>query len=81
MKEEVILINEANEVIGQMEKMEAHQKGLLHRAFSVFLFNEKVNGCYKNVQAANIILRAYGQIPVADILVREKTLLALHSED
>jgi isopentenyl-diphosphate delta-isomerase len=41
MKEEVILINEANEVIGQMEKMEAHQKGLLHRAFSVFLFNEK----------------------------------------
>jgi len=41
MKEEVILINEANEVVGQIEKMEAHQKGLLHRAFSVFLFNEK----------------------------------------
>ncbi len=24
-----------------MEKMEAHEKGLLHRAFSVFIFNDK----------------------------------------
>lgn len=41
MKEEVILVNEADEQIGVMEKMEAHQKGLLHRAFSVFIFNDK----------------------------------------
>ena len=27
--------------LGQMEKMQAHENGLLHRAFSVFLFNEK----------------------------------------
>ncbi|HAI84642.1 MAG TPA: isopentenyl-diphosphate delta-isomerase [Chitinophagaceae bacterium] len=37
----VILVNEYDEPIGQMEKMEAHRKGLLHRAFSVFAFNEK----------------------------------------
>src|SRR5258705_9255778 len=41
MKEEVILVNENDEQVGVMEKMEAHQKGLLHRAFSVFIFNEK----------------------------------------
>lgn len=41
MKEQVILVNEADEPQGLMEKMEAHQKGLLHRAFSVFVFNEK----------------------------------------
>ncbi len=40
MKEQVILVNEADEPQGLMEKMEAHQKGLLHRAFSVFVFNE-----------------------------------------
>jgi len=37
----VILVNEQDEPIGLMEKMEAHRKGLLHRAFSVFVFNEK----------------------------------------
>ncbi|NIG55235.1 isopentenyl-diphosphate Delta-isomerase [Chitinophaga sp. Cy-1792] len=37
---EVILVNESDEAIGQMEKMEAHQKGLLHRAFSVFVVND-----------------------------------------
>lgn len=39
--EKVILVNEQDEPIGEMEKMEAHEKGLLHRAFSVFIFNEK----------------------------------------
>ncbi len=42
MKEEqVILVNEKNEQIGLMAKMEAHEKALLHRAFSVFIFNAK----------------------------------------
>jgi isopentenyl-diphosphate delta-isomerase len=39
--QEVILVNELDEAIGSMEKMEAHEKALLHRAFSVFLFNKK----------------------------------------
>ena len=39
--EEVILVTESNEPIGMMEKMEAHRKGVLHRAFSIFIFNER----------------------------------------
>jgi isopentenyl-diphosphate Delta-isomerase len=38
---EVILVNEKDEVLGKEEKIKAHQEGLLHRAFSVFIFNKK----------------------------------------
>jgi isopentenyl-diphosphate Delta-isomerase len=41
MPEEVILVNEQDEQTGTMDKMEAHRKALLHRAFSVFIFNGK----------------------------------------
>ncbi len=41
MVTEVILVNELDEPTGSMEKMEAHRKALLHRAFSVFIFNSK----------------------------------------
>lgn len=37
----VILVTENDEAIGTMEKMQAHQLGILHRAFSVFIFNSK----------------------------------------
>jgi len=37
--EEIILVDEQDNAIGTMEKMEAHRKGVLHRAFSVVLFN------------------------------------------
>jgi isopentenyl-diphosphate delta-isomerase len=37
--EYVILVNENDEELGTMEKQEAHEKALLHRAFSVFVFN------------------------------------------
>lgn len=39
--DKVILIDSADHVIGTMNKLEAHQKGLLHRAVSVFIFNQK----------------------------------------
>lgn len=39
-KEKVVLVDENDQPIGLMEKIEAHQKALLHRAFSVFVFNE-----------------------------------------
>lgn len=38
-EEKVILVNEKDEQIGLMPKMEAHEKAILHRAFSVFVFN------------------------------------------
>ena len=36
-----MLVSEKDEVLGTMEKMKAHENGILHRAFSVFLFNDK----------------------------------------
>ena len=39
--EHVILVDSKDQVLGTMEKMEAHRKGLLHRAFSVLLFNDE----------------------------------------
>ncbi|WP_298767382.1 isopentenyl-diphosphate Delta-isomerase [uncultured Polaribacter sp.] len=41
MKENVILVDTNDEPLGLMEKIEAHEKALLHRAFSVFIFNDK----------------------------------------
>ncbi|KQS27698.1 isopentenyl-diphosphate Delta-isomerase [Dyadobacter sp. Leaf189] len=41
MEDQVILVNEEDVEIGLMPKLEAHQKGMLHRAFSVFIFNTK----------------------------------------
>lgn len=37
---EVILVDEADNEIGTMEKLAAHELAVLHRAFSVFLFND-----------------------------------------
>ena len=39
--EYVVLVDEQDQAIGQLEKMEAHRLGLLHRAFSIILFNHK----------------------------------------
>ncbi|NCT94573.1 MAG: isopentenyl-diphosphate Delta-isomerase [Chitinophagaceae bacterium] len=38
--EQVVLVDKQDTAIGVMEKMEAHQKALLHRAFSVFVFTD-----------------------------------------
>ena len=38
MEEMVVLVDEHDNELGVMEKMEAHEKGVLHRAFSVFVF-------------------------------------------
>jgi isopentenyl-diphosphate delta-isomerase len=40
IQQNVILVDEHDCEVGLMEKMEAHLKGLLHRAFSVLVFNE-----------------------------------------
>lgn len=41
MIEEVILVDVHDNAIGTMEKLEAHEKGMLHRAFSILLVNEQ----------------------------------------
>ena len=56
MNDLVILVNEQDQEIGTMPKLEAHQKGVLHRAFSVFIFNEslKCNNFSTNVKICPI---------------------------
>lgn len=39
MEEKVVLVNENNDVLGTMPKMEAHEKGVLHRAISILIYN------------------------------------------
>lgn len=41
MKEIIICVDKNDNEVGHVEKMEAHIKGLLHRALSIFVFNEK----------------------------------------
>lgn len=41
IEEKVILVNERDEQIGLMPKLEAHEKAQLHRAFSIFILNSK----------------------------------------
>ena len=41
MLEQVILVDEHDNALGLMEKMEAHRKAKLHRAFSVFAMNDQ----------------------------------------
>jgi isopentenyl-diphosphate delta-isomerase len=41
LNDKVILVDDNDNMIGTMEKMQAHQSGKLHRAFSIFIFNTK----------------------------------------
>jgi isopentenyl-diphosphate delta-isomerase len=41
MSEQLILVDEHDRAIGTEEKLRTHEKGLLHRAFSIFVFNHK----------------------------------------
>ncbi len=40
-EEKVILVDKNDNQVGLMPKLEAHEKGVLHRAFSIFIFNSK----------------------------------------
>ena len=41
MSKYVILVDEGDKPVGSAEKIDAHRKGLLHRAFSVFIFDSE----------------------------------------
>jgi isopentenyl-diphosphate delta-isomerase len=41
MKDHLILVNERDEMIGVGDKLKIHRNGLLHRAFSIFIFNSQ----------------------------------------
>ena len=41
MEDQLILVNEADEVMGVGEKLKSHRDGLLHRAFSILILNSR----------------------------------------
>jgi isopentenyl-diphosphate delta-isomerase len=41
MREEVILVDDKDRQVGAGEKLDTHRKGILHRGFSIFIFNSK----------------------------------------
>lgn len=41
LEDEIILVDEKDNEIGHLSKLEVHQKGLLHRAFSILVFNSE----------------------------------------
>ena len=41
MKEFIICVDENDKKIGVEEKIKVHKEGILHRAFSIFIFNDK----------------------------------------
>lgn len=40
-RNKVVIVDQNDHTLGEMEKIEAHVKGVLHRAFSIFIFNSK----------------------------------------
>ena len=41
MEQQLILVDEQDQIVGYGEKMEVHEKALLHRAFSIFVMNDQ----------------------------------------
>ncbi|GHE23351.1 isopentenyl-diphosphate Delta-isomerase [Sphingobacterium griseoflavum] len=39
LRDKVLLVDRQDTVLGEMDKLQAHQEGRLHRAFSIFIFN------------------------------------------
>ena len=61
VEEKVILVNEQDEPIGLMNKLEAHEKAVLHRAFSVFVFDGRGRMLLQQ-RAADITTAAHIQL-------------------
>lgn len=70
----MILVNEFDEPIGLMPKMEAHEKALLHRAFSVFVMNDKGETMLQQRAAHKYHSPFYGPIPVVVTNEMEKAI-------
>lgn len=69
----LILVNEEDEEIGYCEKMDAHRKKYLHRAFSLFIYHKADHKMLIHKRAlGNIIQVVYGQTHVVRIRDMEK---------
>ena len=81
MRQEVILVDEFDRSVGSEEKIKAHEDGLLHRAFSVFVVNNKDELLLQKRADSKYHSPAYGQIPVALTLPLAKSFRDLQKKD
>ena len=75
MSEYVILVDNNDIEVGTMAKLEAHQKGVLHRAFPFSYLILKGKCYYSKGPSTNIIQVVFGRMPVAVTHYREKIYL------
>lgn len=80
-EENVILVDESDVQIGLMPKMEAHEKALLHRAFSVFIMNDKGETMIQQRAGHKYHSPFCGQIPVVVIRGRGNPIFRQGKED
>lgn len=81
MSDSIILVNDYDEEIGYVEKLQVHRKGQLHRAFSLFVVSNDFKVLMQKEQKINIILVAYGQMLVVHIREKVKILRLLCAEE
>ncbi|MBK9318952.1 MAG: NUDIX domain-containing protein [Bacteroidetes bacterium] len=77
----VVLVDSNDVEVGVMEKMEAHRKGILHRAFSVLIYNSKGKLLLQNVLHISTIPVVYGPIPAAVTRLPERICLLRQTGD
>jgi isopentenyl-diphosphate Delta-isomerase len=85
MTENVILVDESDNLVGTMEKLEAHQKGVLHRAFSILLANSKgewllQRRAWKKYHSAGLWTNTCCSHPRPDETMEEATVRKLEQE-
>lgn len=84
-EQQLILVNERDEPQGTMGKLEVHQKGLLHRAFSIFIFDDfgrmlLQQRAAKKYHGAYLWTNACCSHPHPDEAVEEAAARRLHEE-
>lgn len=73
MKDEIIInVDENDNEIGFIEKLDAHIKGVLHRAISVFIFNDNKELLLQKDLVESIIHQVFGPILAVLILIKMK---------
>ena len=69
----LILVDDEDRELGHLDKAACHDdSGILHRAFSLFIFNSQVNYCCNNVHPTNDYGAVIGLIRAARIHVKTK---------
>ena len=59
---EVVLVDREDRATGTLEKLEAHRKGVLHRAISVFVFNTSGELLLQRIPVVNSIYSSVKQV-------------------